>query len=158
MRSSGCHVQRNRPFVFCHGRGLGFGRDYVSYSIYQIRYNASPFSGNSAALCRARAGRANEPAVGGRGLVEFSTDITGLDMAALCALMPPKVRLLFLAQRVGHAGDLLGTGRDLHARAGKVVADRLIPPAEMLTQEGLGNGVERQTVFRPGEAVPLVGE
>ena len=38
------------------------------------------------------------------------------------------------------------------------VADRLVAAAEVLGQERLGHGVERQAVLRPGEAVAFVGD
>src|SRR5258708_18899898 len=44
----------------------------------------------------------------------------------------------------------------LQARPRKVLADRLAAAAQMLSKKSFGDGVERHTVFRAREAVPLV--
>src|SRR6476646_11168220 len=53
-------------------------------------------------------------------------------------------------------GERLDFFAYLKARPGKVLADRLAAAAQMLGKKGFGDGVERHTVFRAREAMPLV--
>src|SRR5581483_1928060 len=61
-----------------------------------------------------------------------------------------------LGQRLRQSRHNLGACPHFEAGSVEIAADRLIPPSQAFREKSLADGIERQPILRPGEAMPLI--